>query len=65
MKILLLILFFSISISLISSAQNWPTVGGNNQRNGLTDMTAPSDLSSPFWTISSSSSVIGNSVYTY
>ena len=65
MKILLLILFFSISISLISSAQNWPTVGGNNQRNGLTDMTAPSDLSSLFWTISSSSSVIGNSVYTY
>jgi len=65
MKQLLTISFFTISISLISFAQNWPTVGGNNQRNGLTEMTAPNDVSSPFWTVSSSSSVIGNSVYTY
>ena len=64
-KTSLLILFCSLSLSFLSPAQNWPTVGGNNQRNGLTEMTAPNDISSPFWTVSSSSSVIGNSVYTY
>ena len=45
--------------------QNWATVGGNNQRNGLSKIVGPDSIDSPAWTVSSSSSVWGNSVFTY
>jgi len=57
----LIILLF---ISPLQS-QNWPTIGGNNQHNGLTEMTAPTEVSSAYWTVTSSSSVFGNSIFTY
>ncbi len=56
-----------ICLTFFSSAspQNWPTISGNNQHNGLTEMTAPTDVSSIYWTINSSSTVFGNSIFTY
>lgn len=45
--------------------QNWATVGGNNQRNGLSKIIGPDSVVSPAWTITSTSSVWGNSVFTY
>ncbi len=62
MKNVLLLVIFTI---ITASAQNWITVGGNTQRNGLTEMTGPADVSQTFWTVSSSSSLWGNSVFTY
>jgi hypothetical protein len=60
-------LSYLISLIFISSIlpQNWPTIGGNNQHNGLNEMTAPTDVSSDFWSINSGSSVFGNSIFTY
>jgi len=46
-----------------SFAQQWPTTGGNNMKNGQSRITGPSSYETE-WTVSSSfSSVFGNSVF--
>ena len=45
-------------------AQNWPTVGGNNQRNGLGSMPGPAGTNGLLWSIDSDwPTAWGNSVY--
>jgi hypothetical protein len=53
-----------ISISLLYS-QNWPTIGGSNQRNGLSKITGPDSVTTPIWSVSSSQTVIGNSIFSF
>jgi len=65
MKKLTLISITILFANIFLFGQNWPTIGGNNQRNGLTEMTAPGDVTSTFWTVNSSNTVFGNSVFTY
>jgi len=57
------ILFTIISISIYS--QNWPTIGGSNQRNGLTEIIGPDSILTPAWNVNSSQTSIGNSVFTF
>ena len=61
--------FFTIIIIFIASglfAQNWYTFAGSNQKNGLTKLTGPVSIASPYWTINSTNtSVWGNAVYTF
>ncbi len=45
--------------------QNWPTIGGKNQRNGLSKIIGPDSVDTPIWSVSSSQTVIGNSVFTF
>jgi len=62
-KILLLaVLIISNSVS----AQNWYTISGNNQKNGITKMTGPISVNTPYWSVNSSNSTVwGNTVYTW
>ncbi len=61
------ILFFTLLFLHIGiQAQNWPSTGGNNQRNGVSEMTGPDNITTPKWFINNSStSVWGNGVFTY
>lgn len=43
---LLIFILFQISFS-----QNWPTIGGKNQRNGLSKIVGPDSISSPYWSV--------------
>lgn len=53
-------------ISSISFSQNWVTTGGNNQRNGLTEMTGPTAVAFTAWSVNSpTASAWGNSVYSF
>ncbi|MCU0333098.1 MAG: hypothetical protein MUC75_07060, partial [Ignavibacteriaceae bacterium] len=61
MKILITCLFF---ISTLYS-QNWPTIGGSNQRNGLSKIIGPDSVITPAWSVSSSQTVIGNSIFSF
>ncbi len=54
---------FILGINIYS--QNWPTVGGSNQRNGLSKIIGPDSVITPAWTVNSSTSLWGNSVFTY
>ncbi len=58
-----------IFVLLITSsvfAQNWYTFAGSNQKNGVTEMTGPVSVSTPYWTANSpTSSVLGNAIYTF
>jgi PKD repeat protein len=66
MKTFILLFVFVISIFVLNVyPQNWATVGGNNQRNGLSKIVGPDSVDSPAWTITSASSLWGNSVFTY
>ncbi len=60
---------FTIIILLIPVcifAQNWYTYAGSNQKNGLTKLTGPVSVSSPYWTVNSSNATVwGNAVYTF
>jgi outer membrane protein assembly factor BamB len=58
----LFLLFISCSIVF---AQNWSTFGGDNQRNGLSKMTGPQNVTNPYWTQSSSFTALGNAVYSF
>lgn len=61
-----IILLAILIISGSATAQNWYTISGNNQKNGVTKMTGPVSVSSPFWSVNSTnSSVWGNAVYTW
>lgn len=62
-SILLLLVFFLASTFQYS--QNWPTIGGKNQRNGLSKIIGPDSVLTPVWTVSSSLTSIGNSVFTF
>jgi hypothetical protein len=64
MKSLLVTLLVVLLFATNCIAQNWHTVGGNNQRNGLTEMFGPDSVVSPFWTVMSNNlSLWGNSVF--
>ena len=62
-KIFLLTLLLSISFNCF--AQNWSTFGGRNDRNGLSKMTGPQDLSSIYWTQTAANTTLGNAVYSF
>jgi PKD repeat protein len=51
-------------ISIFSFPQNWPTIGGSNQRNGLSKIIGPDSVITPAWSVNSGQTVIGNSVFT-
>jgi outer membrane protein assembly factor BamB len=58
-----IIAIFVSAISQFSFAQQWPTTGGNNMKNGQSRITGP-DAYEPAWTVTSSfNSVFGNSVF--
>ncbi|HEY6437992.1 MAG TPA: hypothetical protein VIY47_15485, partial [Ignavibacteriaceae bacterium] len=61
----LTIYLITLSTFITSFPQNWPTIGGNNQRNGLSKIIGPDSVITPAWTVSSSQTVIGNSVFTF
>jgi hypothetical protein len=46
-------------------AQNWSTFGGDNGRSGLSKMTGPQDVTTPYWTQSSANTALGNAVYSF
>jgi hypothetical protein len=55
-----LILFTSTALP-----QSWPTVGGNNQKNGRSEITGPQALTE-YWSVTSPNLTLwGNSVYTF
>jgi PKD repeat protein len=61
-----IILLAVLIISYSASAQNWYTISGNNRKNGVTKMTGPVSVSSPYWSVNSSNSTVwGNTVYTW
>jgi hypothetical protein len=66
MQKLLFILTITLLISISLYSQNWYTFAGSNGKNGLTEMTGPVSISTPYWTVNSStSSVWGNAIYTF
>jgi PKD repeat protein len=55
-----------VLISATAFAQNWSTLAGSNQKNGLTKMNGPVSTTTPYWTVNSTnSSVWGNAIYTF
>ncbi len=64
-NIRLYFILLSFSSLLPSSfSQNWPTVGGNNQRNGQSRMPGPTSIGVPVWTVQSGHNTAwGNAVY--
>lgn len=46
-------------------AQNWSTFGGDNGRSGLSKMTGPQDVTTPYWTQNSANTALGNAVYSF
>jgi hypothetical protein len=65
MKKPLLISIIILFSNIFLFAQNWPTIGGSNQRNGLSKIIGPDSALTPVWSVSSSQTVIGNSVFTF
>jgi PKD repeat protein len=63
-KLYTIILLVLISTTVL--AQNWSTLAGNNQKNGLTKMNGPVSTSFAYWSVNSiNSSVWGNAIYTF
>lgn len=61
LRLLLALLLLSAS----AAAQNWPSIGGNNQKNGLSTMHGPASAT-PLWSVFDTwPTVIGNAVYTW
>ena len=62
-------LFFTIFLLLISTllyGQNWYTIAGSNSKNGLTSLTGPVSISTPYWSVTSPTNTVwGNAVYTF
>jgi len=47
-------------------SQNWTSVNGNNQRNGLSKITGPSSVASSYWSISNATPTdLGANIYSY
>src|SRR5687768_7975046 len=65
MKNFTVVLIFLLT-SAISFSQNWVTTGGNNQRNGLSEITGPTAVAFTAWSVNSATSTAwGNTVYSY
>jgi PKD repeat protein len=48
------------------SAQNWTTHNGNNERNGLSKMTGPQNISTPLWTVNDATPTgLGMNIYSF
>ena len=63
-KIYFIIIF--VLISSASFAQNWSTLAGSNQKNGVTKMNGPVSTTTSYWSVNSTnSSVWGNAIYTF
>lgn len=61
-------IFFLLFViySSITFSQNWITTGGNVQRSGLSRITGPTSVSSPYWSVNSTNTTAwGNSIYTF
>jgi len=62
-------LFFTAFLLLISTllyGQNWYTISGSNSKNGLTKLTGPVSITTPFWNVTSPTNTVwGNAVYTF
>ncbi len=59
-------LLFSLLFTSVSFAQNWYTYAGSNQKNGLTKITGPSSVTTPYWTVNSANNTVwGNAVYSF
>ena len=52
-------------VGVAKDSQNWPTIGGSNQRNGLSKIIGPDSVNTPIWSVSSSQTVIGNSIFSF
>lgn len=65
MKKLILISIIALITSITLYSQNWPTIGGSNQRNGLSKIIGPDSVNTPIWSVSSSQTVIGNSIFSF
>ncbi len=66
MKQVIYSLIINLTLSVNLYSQNWITTGGNLQRNGLSKITGPDNVSNPYWIVTNSASTAwGNSVYTY
>jgi PKD repeat protein len=62
------LIFLSIILIVANTilySQNWPTIGGKNQRNGLSKIIGPDSVLTPAWTVASSQTSIGNSIFTF
>lgn len=58
--------FLLAFLPAILFSQNWNTTGGNNQRNGITELRGPTATAFSYWQVNSpTSSAWGNSVYTF
>ncbi len=65
-KIFFAVIIFIFVIYFNSYSQNWYTFAGNNQKNGVTKMTGPISVSTPFWSVNSTNyTAWGNAVYTF
>jgi PKD repeat protein len=58
-----------IALALLAAtpafSQSWPTIGGNNQKNGLSEITGP-QAAQEYWRVTSpNTSLWGNSVFTH
>ena len=63
-SVLLFIIASITSLNIFS--QNWQTIGGNNQRNGQSEITGPANVITSYWQVNSANvSLWGNSVFTY
>ena len=65
-KIIHLQLLFILIIPIKIHSQNWSTFGGNSQRSGLSKITGPQDVISPYWSVPSTNpATLGMAVYTF
>jgi Secretion system C-terminal sorting domain len=65
MKTHIALIIFSLGFTINTLPQNWSTWGGNNRRNGLTELTGPDSVTNPYWTVTSTNSLWGNSVFSF
>lgn len=65
MKKLFAITLLFCLMTTISWAQNWETFGGNSLRSGLSKITGPQDVISPYWSTPAAATTLGNAVYTF
>jgi len=66
MKILYLLYFVIFFFNFGLHAQNWTTHNGNNERNGLSEMTGPQNVDSPLWVISTAGPTdLGMNIYSF
>ncbi len=62
-NVYLFVILFSYTCAF---SQNWYTFAGSNQKNGLTKLTGPISVSTPYWSVNSTNTTVwGNAVYTF